>query len=190
METVIDVKYENPYIQVIWEDNVENFTQEKIKSVKEYFQKKYKTTNVNIITKNNNVKEITSNVDVSFNIMDNNYQIKLMEEFMKIKYPDSKKDFDEIIRLDNDVNNEMLLKNNDVTPFKKWYIKNIEFSNFLSYGENQKLDFEKYDGISVIESNPKNFGGKCVRENTLIDVEFDESYILDKLGFIPDELKL
>ncbi len=32
---------ENPYIQVVWEDFAENFTQEKIKSVKHYFQKKY-----------------------------------------------------------------------------------------------------------------------------------------------------
>ena len=32
---------DNPYIQVIWEDYNENFTQEKIKSVRQYFQKKY-----------------------------------------------------------------------------------------------------------------------------------------------------
>jgi DNA repair exonuclease SbcCD ATPase subunit len=50
----------------------------------------------------------------------------------------------------------------DAAPFKRWYIKNIEFSNFLSYGENQKIDFEKCDGITVVESNPPNFGGKTV----------------------------
>jgi DNA repair exonuclease SbcCD ATPase subunit len=32
----------------------------------------------------------------------------------------------------------------------------------LSYGENQRLDFDKCNGISVIESNPPNFGGKTV----------------------------
>jgi hypothetical protein len=46
--------------------------------------------------------------------------------------------------------------------FKKWYIRNIEFSNFLSYGENQRLDFDSLNGIVVIESNPPNFGGKTV----------------------------
>jgi DNA repair exonuclease SbcCD ATPase subunit len=56
----------------------------------------------------------------------------------------------------------MLLTQTEATPFKKWYIRNIEFSNFLSYGENQRLDFEKCDGISVVESNPPNFGGKTV----------------------------
>ena len=33
-------KFENPTIQVVWEDLSENFTQDKIKSVKYYFQKK------------------------------------------------------------------------------------------------------------------------------------------------------
>ena len=38
----------------------------------------------------------------------------------------------------------------------------IEFSNFLSYGENQVLDFGKCDGITAVESDPPNFGGKTV----------------------------
>jgi hypothetical protein len=83
----------------------------------------------------------------------------------------------------------MLLTQTEATPFKKWYIRNIEFSNFLSYGENQRLDFEKCNGISVVESNPPNFGGKCIRYDTKIDVEFDIEYIVNKLGFLPDELK-
>ncbi len=44
-------KLENPYVQVVWEDSPENFTQEKLKNVKHYFQKKYNTTSVNVITK-------------------------------------------------------------------------------------------------------------------------------------------
>ena len=50
----------------------------------------------------------------------------------------------------------------EITQFKKWYIRNIEFSNFLSYGENQRLDFDKLNGIVVVESDPPNFGGKTV----------------------------
>lgn len=41
MATKLDVSVlDNPNIQVIWEDYAENFTQEKIKSVKSYFIKK------------------------------------------------------------------------------------------------------------------------------------------------------
>ena len=67
-------KFDNPYIQVIWEDYAENFTQEKIKSVKHYFQKKYNSTNINVITKTKSVETTNHSVDVSFNILDKNYQ--------------------------------------------------------------------------------------------------------------------
>jgi hypothetical protein len=50
----------------------------------------------------------------------------------------------------------------ETTQFKKWYIRNIEFSNFLSYGENQRMDFDKCNGVVVVESDPPNFGGKTV----------------------------
>jgi DNA repair exonuclease SbcCD ATPase subunit len=60
------------------------------------------------------------------------------------------------------VENKMQETETETAVFKKWFIKNIEFSNFLSYGENQKVDFEKTGGLTVIESNPPNFGGKTV----------------------------
>jgi DNA repair exonuclease SbcCD ATPase subunit len=69
---------------------------------------------------------------------------------------------DEILSINKIVENKILEKHEETTQFKKWYIKNIEFSNFLSYGENQKLDFEKLNGIVVVESDPPNFGGKTV----------------------------
>ncbi len=50
--------------------------------------------------------------------------------------------------------NKMLENQEESAQFKKWYIRNIEFSNFLSYGENQRLDFDNLNGIVVIESNP------------------------------------
>ena len=153
-------KFDNPYIKVIWEDYAENFTQEKLKSVKAYFQKKYNTNNVSLITKTKVSDEVTHNVDISFNILDKNYQLELIKSFLKSKSNDDK--FDEILKIDSIVDNKLSLNENDTTPFKKWYVKNIEFSNFLSYGENQKLDFDKCDGISVVESNPPNFGGKTV----------------------------
>jgi len=153
-------KFENPYVQVVWEDSAENFTQEKIKSVRHYFQKKYQTTNVNVITKTKVSEDTTHNVDISFNILDENYQIGLVKSYLESK---GKEDYlDEILKLNSVVDNKLVLSQTEATPFKRWFIKNIEFSNFLSYGENQKIDFEKCDGISVVESNPPNFGGKTV----------------------------
>lgn len=180
-------KFNNPYIQIVWEDYSENFTQEKIKSVRHYFQKKYNTTNVNVITKTKVGNDTTHNVDVSFNILDKNYQYELVKSFLDSKNLTNLSD--DILKLDNVVDNKLLLNESEVTPFKKWYIKNIEFSNFLSYGDNQKIDFDKCNGISVVESTPSNFGGKCVRGDTEIEIEFDIDYIINKLGFLPNELK-
>ena len=153
---------DNPCIQVIWEDNAENFTQERIKSVKQYFQKKYETTNVNVITKVQNTADDDSQqtIDVSFNIMDKNYQSELIKSYLKSKNNDQF--FEQVMGIDSLVENRIIANAEEVSAFKKWYIKKIEFSNFLSYGENQVLDFTKCDGITVVESDPPNFGGKTV----------------------------
>ena len=63
-------EYQNPYLQVVWEDTAENFTQERIKSVKQYFSKKYNTSNVNVITKTKQGEDGIQTIDVSFNIME------------------------------------------------------------------------------------------------------------------------
>jgi DNA repair exonuclease SbcCD ATPase subunit len=70
--------------------------------------------------------------------------------------------YDKVISIDNAVENALIANDTEVTPFKRWYIKKIEFSNFLSFGEDQVLDFEKCNGITVVESDPPNFGGKTV----------------------------
>lgn len=190
VKEVLDLRgFENPYIQVVWEDTPENFTQEKIKSVKHYFQKKYNTTNVNIITRSKITEDNAQhNVDISFNILDKNYQQELVKKYLEVKQMD--KYVDDVLKLDSIVDGELMTSENEVQPFKKWYIKNIEFSNFLSYGENQKIDFEKCDGITSIESTPRNFGGKCVRGNTEMVIEYDVDNIIDKIGFLPKEIPI
>ena len=41
---------DNPFIKVTWEDVPENFTPEKIKRVKSYFQEKYNSKNMQTFT--------------------------------------------------------------------------------------------------------------------------------------------
>ena len=153
--------FENPIIQVVWEDLPENFTQDKIKSVKHYFSKKYNTTNVNVLTKAKQTQtEDMQSIDVSVNISDANYQLDLLKNFIESKgYKDKT---DDILGINRMVENKMNGDEENQSQFKKWYIRNIEFSNFLSYGENQRLDFDKLNGIVVVESDPPNFGGKTV----------------------------
>lgn len=151
---------ENPYIQVIWEDIPENFTQERIRSVKQYFQKKYNSNNINVVTKVKTSDENQQTIDVSMNIMDKNYQKELVKSLVDAKGHGQL--FDSVMNIDLAVEQRMLTNEVEITPFKKWYIRKIEFSNFLSYGENQVIDFDKCHGITVVESDPPNFGGKTV----------------------------
>lgn len=161
MATKLDIsQLDNPNIQVIWEDTAENFTQERIKSVKQYFYKKYNSTNVNVITKVKSSEDEPQTVDVSVNIMDQNYQKELIKNLLESK--SLSQYYDQVMNIDLAVENKMTADEIEVSPFKRWYIKKIEFSNFLSYGENQVLDFEKCNGITVVESDPPNFGGKTV----------------------------
>lgn len=150
----------NPFVKVVWEDVPENFTPEKIKRVKSYFQKKYNATSVQVITKtlsqNNNTK--LKSLEVSDNILDNQYQKTLMKDFMKENSINIK--WELIDRLDNRVNGEIEKQNENKIRYNKWYVRKVEFSNFLSFGDNNVIDFADLDGISVVESTPRNFGGK------------------------------
>ena len=64
------MNYENPFIKVTWEDVPENFTNEKIKRVKSYFQQKYNTKTVRVIT-----KSITNNKDTKLNSLEASHWI-------------------------------------------------------------------------------------------------------------------
>tara|TARA_R110002073_G_scaffold94745_1_gene220479 strand:+ start:1171 stop:3549 length:2379 start_codon:yes stop_codon:yes gene_type:complete len=161
MSHTLDVDtLENPYIQVVWEDTPDNFTQERLKRVRSYFEKKYKSKNVNVITKVKTEDMDVQSVDVSMNILDENFQKELIKKYLIAN--GYEKSLDEVLNIDLLVEDKIASEKADITPFKKWYIKNIEFSNFLSFGDKQVLDFEKVEGITAVESNPPNFGGKTV----------------------------
>jgi DNA repair exonuclease SbcCD ATPase subunit len=152
--------YVNPYIKVTWQDTHENFTSEKINRVKSYFQKKYNTRYVQIITKviTNEDNSKLASLDISESISDLNYQKILMTDF--IKENGIQVSIDKLNSLDNKVNEEFIKKNGDKIKYNKWYIKKVEFSNFLSFGGQNVIDFTELPGITVVESSPKNFGGK------------------------------
>lgn len=157
-------EFESPSIQVVWEDSPDNFNKERVKSIVDYFSQKYHTKNVNVITKDSRLK---SNSDVDTNLIDAPYlttdranQKNLIE--MHLANKDLVRISDQIFMLDDRVEEELLNNQIESIPFKTWRINKIEFSNFLSYGENQFIDYDKLEGIIAIESNPGNFAGKSV----------------------------
>jgi len=176
------MKYNNPFIKVTWDDVPENFTPEKIRRVKSYFQDKYKTKNIQVITKSlTNTSDINLvSLEASDSILDHQYQKKLMKDF--IKENDLQTKWDLVDRLDNKVNVSIDKLNENKVRYNKWYIKKIEFSNFLSFGDNNVIDYTTLDGITVIESTPKNFGGKSTSSVDLLMFLFFNSTTKTKTG--------
>lgn len=164
------MKYKNPFIKVTWEDTPENFTPEKIKRVKTYFEDKYKSKSIQVITKsitNTNTKTIKlESLEASDSILDHQFQKKLMKDFIKENAITTK--WELIDRLDNKVNVQYDKLNQNKVRYNKWFIKKIDFSNFLSFGDNNTIEFTQLDGITVIESTPKNFGGKSTSSVDLL----------------------
>jgi DNA repair exonuclease SbcCD ATPase subunit len=146
----------------------ENFTPEKIRRVKSYFQEKYSSKNVQVITKTlSNVNETRlESLEASDSILDHQYQKKLMKDFIKDNSIDIK--WELVDRLDNKVNTQIDKLNENKVRYNKWFIKRVEFSNFLSFGDSNVIDFTGLDGITVIESTPKNFGGKSTSSVDLL----------------------
>jgi len=162
------MKYVNPFIKVTWEDTPENFTPEKIRRVKSYFQDKYKGKNIQVITKSlTSASDIKlESLEASDNILDQQYQKQLMKDFIKENSIEIK--WELVDRLDNKVNAEIDKQNENKVRYNKWFVKKIQFSNFLSFGDNNEIDYTQLDGITVIESTPKNFGGKSTASVDLL----------------------
>ena len=158
---------DNPFIKVTWEDIPENFTQEKIKRVRSYFKRKYNSKNVTVLTKvvdKNSSEEL--NIDIEQNVMDTSYQKDLMEQFVKVN--DINVDIELLKRMDDKVNSKMADEMSINTKYKRVFVRNIKFSNFLSFGNDNMVNVSDLGGITVIDSIPPNFGGKSVLAVDLI----------------------
>lgn len=152
------MSYTNPFIKVVWEDTPENFNNERLKRVKSYFKKKYNTQRVNVIAKVTESGNAKGTLDVGDKILDSAYQDNLVKEYLIDQ--DIVIDWDKLKRLDNKIEEKSLEKSGSDIGNKFWAIKWIEFDNFLSFGEGNRIDFDKLNGITAIDSIPSNFGGK------------------------------
>lgn len=184
-----------PYakIKIYWSDYPENYSRESRNRVKKYFSNKYgiESQNINVIYKpiKRNVKGEVVEVDGANieNIMSIHYQRELFKEWLTREGKDNV-DFNRILALDDKVNNELEIDINE-NVHKKYRLKWLMINNFLSYGENNFFNIDKYKGFTIVNSSPANQSGKCIRYNTKIKISYNPDEIIEKLGFLPDELK-
>jgi hypothetical protein len=149
-------------IRVIWEDDPNNYTQERQKRIAKYIAEKYGNQNVQVIFKAKKVDTENGEVEmtVADNVMDPVYQKKLFKEWVENNNIDV--DWERLMRLDDKVNDKLAQERDIDYRYRNWYIRELEWSNFLSYGDGNSLSFDELEGITVITSNPPNMGGKTI----------------------------
>lgn len=151
-------------IKVYWDDFPENNSYEGKKRVKSYFANKYNIPeeNINVVfrakKRDKDGKETQIEEGVIDNIMDINYQRDLFKQWLdreKIEL-----DWERLIKLDDKVNETLNLRKDNDYRYRRWFIKKIEIDNFLSFGDNNIVDYGKLNGVNLVTSNPTNTGGK------------------------------
>ena len=153
-------KLKNPYIRVIWEDIPTNFTKERLRRTKSYFQKKYNSKNVTVVTKSKSIDGEELKLGLDTNVMDTTYQKKLLKDFIAVENMEVK--WANLSKLDDKVNSKLEEIGKLHNVYRTLKIKKITFSNFLSFGDNNTMEFKNLNGITVIDSDPPNYGGKTV----------------------------
>lgn len=155
----------SPYskIKVYWDDQPHNYSKEAKNKVRNYFANKYGVgkNNINVVYRPIKFNENGDAIEITGagieNIMDVEYQRALMREI--IKRDGKNVDFNRIVALDEKVNASL---NIDLTEsqHRTWSIKWIMVDNFLSFGPENFLPFNKIKGLTIVNSIPANQGGK------------------------------
>ena len=91
------------------------------------------------------------------NVQDPKFHQELFKRYIEEKEINDV-DFDAIVEIDNSINSEIDYESYDKR--KKYTVKWIKWSNFMSYGENNFVDMQKLDGLVLLTSEPANQGGK------------------------------
>jgi hypothetical protein len=150
-------------IEVDWDVLPVDYSREAHQRIIALMSKKYSIPLKNIkvipnfIKYNENGEKVDYKSEVIDTIRDPNFQIKLFKEYIELN---NIKDvnFDKIIQIDKEINRNIDF--DTYTKFKQYEIKWIEWSNFLSYGKDNRVDFTKLKGLVLLEGDPVNFSGK------------------------------
>lgn len=95
--------------------------------------------------------------DAAQNIQDPTFQQGLFKKYIE-EFGVDGCDFDKILEIDSIANSFIDYEQYD--KHKKYDIKWVRWSNFMSYGEDNYVDMSKLNGMVLLTSEPANQGGK------------------------------
>lgn len=153
----------NSKVNVKWQVLPIDYSHEAEESIRTNFANKYGINRDNVkvspvfIRKEKNGNIIQYSNDITENIQNPKFQQQLFKKYLDMKNV-TDYDFDQILEIDDSVNASV---NYEVyEPNKKYSIKWIKWSNFMSYGKDNYFDFTKLSGLVLLTSDPANQGGK------------------------------
>ena len=150
-------------VTVEWYVQPVDYSREKADGIAHKMAKKYGIPVANVTVepkfcvKKENGEDAPLTNDLIVNIQDTKFQ-----QMMFVKYAEDNDiqdfDADAINTIDNQVNTQIDYEVYD--KFKKYEVKWIKWSNFLSYGESNEMDFTKLHGLIHLKGDPANESGK------------------------------
>ena len=154
---------ENAKITIEWKVLPVNYSKEKRNSLKENVAQKYNVPSKNVeivpvfISLNEKGEKVPLTNTTSQNIQDPKFQQELFKIYLKENGIDDY-DFEEILKIDSHINS--LIDYEVYDKFKRYDIKWIKWSNFLSYGDDNFFDFTTLNGLVLLNGEPANQSGK------------------------------
>lgn len=110
-------------------------------------------------------KPISLTSDIITSIQDPKFQQNLFKEYVELKKIENV-DMNMILDIDNRVN--AFVDFDSYSKYKSYKFKYVKWKNFLSYGEDNYIDFTKLHGLVLLCGNPQNQSGKTSLARNLL----------------------
>ena len=153
----------NGKIAVHWKVTPYDYSKEKVNEIMSSLSKKYGVSKdrikviADMVMIDDNGEELSIDKDIVQNIQDPNFQVKLFKEYLSLNKIDDY-DFDLIQKIDTELNQDIDYQVYD--KYRRYSIKWVRWSNFLSYGEGNFFNFSNLKGLVLLTGKPANQCGK------------------------------
>lgn len=147
-------------VKIQWNVAQSNYSRELENSMIALMAKKYGIPAKNIVVEPNYITANNSGVlssETVQSIHDPKFQQELMKQYI-INNDIKDVDFEEIIKIDSQINS--LIDYDTYDKGKRYTIKWVKWSNFLSYGPDNYFDFTTLNGLVLLNGEPANKSGK------------------------------
>lgn len=151
---------QNAKVKLRWTVSQDGYSRETEKAMISLMAKKYGIPAKNITVETNYITNGNDGIltsDSVKSIYDPKFQLELMRQYMENNKVEGI-DFDEIVKIDSQINS--LIDYDTYDKGKRYTIKWVKWSNFLSYGPDNFFDFTTLHGLVLLNGEPANKSGK------------------------------